>query len=206
MESNDKLERLLRQMYVEEEDMDTSSIVDEEWAKFEAEHFGENEKLRKEENEKLRKEENEKMRSPISRSLRLSFSKYQKIAAMFVGVLMLSGIVYATVHLITRSSQTAEEEQTMQSVQPSTLHPQPSTPADSTQMNPVVFENSELCTILSEMAMFYEYDIVYRNEEVKHVRLYFTWNKTKPIDDVVETFNKFERFHINRENQQLIVE
>ena len=37
MESNDKLEQLLRQMYAEE--TDTSELVDEEWKKFEAEHF-----------------------------------------------------------------------------------------------------------------------------------------------------------------------
>ena len=44
MESNDKLEQLLRQMYTREslhdDDIDTSDIVDEEWMKFEAEHFG----------------------------------------------------------------------------------------------------------------------------------------------------------------------
>ena len=37
MESNDKLEQLLRQMYAEE--TDTSEIIDEEWKKFEAKHF-----------------------------------------------------------------------------------------------------------------------------------------------------------------------
>ena len=43
MESNDKLEQLLKQMYTQEarhdEDIDTSDIIDEEWVKFEAEHF-----------------------------------------------------------------------------------------------------------------------------------------------------------------------
>ena len=43
MESNDKLEQLLKQMYAEEtlhdDDIDTSDIIDEEWTKFEAEHF-----------------------------------------------------------------------------------------------------------------------------------------------------------------------
>lgn len=39
MESNDRLEQLLRQMYAAPEDTDTSGIVDEEWAKFAAAHF-----------------------------------------------------------------------------------------------------------------------------------------------------------------------
>ena len=80
----------------------------------------------------------------------------------------------------------------------STLNPQPSTP--------IVFEDAELATILQEVATFYECETVYKNEKVKHVRLYFTWDKTKSIDEIVETFNKFERFHITRENQKLIVE
>ena len=43
MESNDKLEQLLKQMYAQEslhdDNIDTSDIIDEEWTKFEAEHF-----------------------------------------------------------------------------------------------------------------------------------------------------------------------
>ena len=40
MTSNDKLEDLLKQMYAQEDEtIDTSDIVDEEWQKFEARHF-----------------------------------------------------------------------------------------------------------------------------------------------------------------------
>ena len=40
MTSNDKLEDLLKQMYAQEEEtIDTSDIIDEEWQKFESEHF-----------------------------------------------------------------------------------------------------------------------------------------------------------------------
>ena len=84
MESNDKLEQLLKQMYSQEtlhdDDIDTSDIIDEEWTKFEAEHFG---------------GEQRKVRPP-----------FLKIAALFIGVLMLSGITYAAVHIISRSQET----------------------------------------------------------------------------------------------------
>ena len=44
MESNDKLEQLLKQMYTREslhdDYIDTSDMVDEEWTKFEAEYLG----------------------------------------------------------------------------------------------------------------------------------------------------------------------
>ena len=206
MESNDKLEQMLQQMYDQEslhdEDIDTSEIIDEEWVKFEAEHFNSVE-LRTESVESL---SGEGMAVANSKLYTLN-SKFMKIAAMFIGVLMLSGIAYAAVHII-RSQETGDRSQETTAVTNSTLPTVNSQLAesDSTAMKPIIFEDAELNTILREVATFYQCETVYKNEKVKHVRLYFTWDKTKPIDEVVETFNKFERFHITRENQKLIVE
>ena len=79
-------------------------------------------------------------------------------------------------------------------------------PADSIKQAPVVFENAELQTMLNEMATYYNYKVTFRTEAAKHIRLYFTWDKASKIEDVVATFNKFERIHINIENQTLVVE
>lgn len=198
MESNDKLEQLLRQMYAQEslhdDEIDTKDIIDEEWTKFEAEHF---------ENEKTRNEENE----TISHSLILSLSKYQKIAAMFVGVLMLSGFAFAAVQMMNNSSQKAQEEQIVatENSQPSTLNSQ-LTEQDSALDKTIVYEDTELAIILSDVATFYQAELVYKSEASKHTRLYFTWDKQQTIDDLIDTFNKFERIHITRDNQKLIVE
>ena len=180
MESNDKLEQLLRQMYAEQEDIDTSGIVDEEWAKFEAKHFG----------------------SEEVKSEKFSFLR---IAAMFIGVLMLSGIVYAAVQWWS-TSPTPSQGRYVQ-IRNSTISSNQA-PSSSEELGDTlrVFENARLDSILTEVASFYQCENVYKNEKVKHVRLYFTWDKTKSIDDVIKTFNNFERFHITRENQQLIVE
>ena len=198
MESNDKLEQLLRQMYAQEslhnDEIDTKDIIDEEWTKFEAEHF---------ENEKMKNKENE----TISHSLILSLSKYQKIAAMFVGVLMLSGFAFAAVQMMNNSSQKAQEEQIVatENSQPSTLNSQ-LTEQDSALDKTIVYEDTELAIILSDVATFYQAELVYKNETIKHIRLYFTWDKQQTIDDLIDTFNKFERIHITRDNQKLIVE
>jgi len=198
MESNDKLEQLLRQMYAQEslhdDEIDTKDIIDEEWTKFEAEHF---------ENEKMKNKENE----TISHSLILSLSKYQKIAAMFVGVLMLSGFAFAAVQMMNNSSQKAQEEQIVatENSQPSTLNSQ-LTEQDSALDKTIVYEDTELAIILSDVATFYQAELVYKSEASKHTRLYFTWDKQQTIDDLIDTFNKFERIHITRDNQKLIVE
>ena len=186
MESNDKLEQLLRQMYAKEslheEDIDTKDIIDEEWTKFEAEHFGDK-------------------RSEV-RGLRLPF---HKIAAMFVGLLMLSGIAYAAFHIAQSNSQKPQEEQTVANSQLSTVNSQLAE-QDSTLHKPIVYENVELTTILDDIATFYQMEPVYKNEATKHIRLYFTWDKKQTVDDIIDTFNKFERISITRYDKILIVE
>jgi len=135
-----------------------------------------------------------------------SFNSIKKIAAMFVGVLMLSGIAYAAVQMMGSQETTAGTQEAV--VSTSSQHLSPDAPAekDSTQLKPVVFEDAELATILSEIAAFHQYEVVFKKEECKHIRLYFTWDKKSSVDDIVDTFNKFERIHINRENKKLIVE
>ena len=73
-------------------------------------------------------------------------------------------------------------------------------------MKPVVYEDAELATILNEIATFHQCEVVYKSEAGKHIRLYFTWDQKATIDDIIGTFNKFERIHITRDNKKLIVE
>ena len=129
-----------------------------------------------------------------------------KAVAMFVGVLMISGIVYATVRLMSSSSKQENKVKTevarvAENHQQEKIQEQ----TDSTVRQVRVFEDAELSAMLSEMASYYHCEVVYQNEEVKHIRLYFTWDKQQSIDEVIEIFNRFERIHIQKENQQLIV-
>jgi hypothetical protein len=129
-----------------------------------------------------------------------------KIAAMFVGVLMLSGIAYAAVQIIRSQKSEVGSQEGVVSTNTQHLSPNTQTPADSTAIKPVVYEDAELATILNEIATFHQCEVVYKSEASKHIRLYFTWDKKAAIDDIIGTFNKFERIHITRDNKKLIVE
>jgi cytoskeletal protein RodZ len=129
-----------------------------------------------------------------------------KIAAMFVGVLMLSGIAYAAVQIIRSQESGVRSQETIVSTNTQHLSPNTQAPADSTQMKPIVYEDAELATILNEIATFHQCEVVYKSEASKHIRLYFTWDQKATIDDIIDTFNKFERIHITRDNKKLIVE
>ena len=184
MESNDKLEQLLKQMYSQEtlhdDDIDTSDIIDEEWTKFEAEHFG---------------GEQRKVRPP-----------FLKIAALFIGVLMLSGITYAAVHIISSSQETqGPKTEAIVNTKPQKASYEQAE-QDSTLQKSIVYEDAELVTILDDIATYYEVEPVYKKETSKHIRFYFTWDKKQSLDTIIDTFNKFERIHITRYDKILIIE
>ncbi len=129
-------------------------------------------------------------------------------AAMIVGVLMLSGITYAAYRTIYNvnsqhqsTTQNVEQVKLSQSANKHTVH------TDTTLLTkPIVYENVELATILNDLVAYYHVQPIYKKEASKHIRLYFTWDQTAGIDDIIDTFNMFERIHITREDHKLIVE
>ena len=188
MASNDKLEQLLEQMYAQEtlhdKDIYTSEFIDEEWTKFEAEHF------------------------PSTNAGTVRDKRFfLKIAASFIGILLISGIAYAAVHFIRSQASAGRSEETLAitSPRPTTADAQLAE-QDSTLMQPIVFEDAELVTILDDIATFYQVEPVFKKEDSKHIRLYFTWNKKQDLDTIIDTFNKFERIHITRYDKILIIE
>ena len=161
----------------------SAGLKDEEWQKFSMTHDA----------------------GSDDRIIRRHFS-LSKIAALFIGVLMLSGIAYAAYRMAYHAGEDSQKPVQEMPIANSPQQVLIEEPADSIKQAPVVFENAELQTMLNEMATYYNYKVTFRTEAAKHIRLYFTWDKASKIEDVVATFNKFERIHINIENQTLVVE
>ena len=165
MTSNDKLEDLLRQMYAQEDEtVDTSDIVDEEWQKFEARHFA-------------------PKRRPWG---------WMQIAAAFIGLLMLSGIAYAAVHIVSSNrSQQAE------------------TAADTTAADSIpqtrIFENAPLDEMITEIAQYYNKVADIESEEAHELRLYYKWEPKDALEDVVADLNHFDHVSLAIEDDKLIV-
>lgn len=131
----------------------------------------------------------------------------KKIAAMFIGVLMIAGVTFATVHIMRRSGGGISKSPIQEMRMSATSQHKDTLEVDSAVVtSPVIFEDAELAAILGEISAFYQVQTVYQKEESKHIRLYFTWDKQSSIDDVIDTFNKFERIHITRDDKKLIVE
>ena len=126
-----------------------------------------------------------------------------KIAAMFVGIILLSGITYAAVHIIRgqEPEDTKQENVVVAKVQPAVANRQQS---DSDSIR--TFVNTELEQILSELADHYHVDVDFRNEQTRHIRLYTKWDTTAPLSQMIDRLNNFERINIRQTEKHLIAE
>lgn len=126
-----------------------------------------------------------------------------KIAAMFAGIILLSGLTFAAVHIIRgqESVERSQQEVVAAKPQPTAVDRQQSE-SDTIR----TFENAELQQILGELADHYHLDVDYRNEQARHIRLYTKWNTTAPLSQMIEKLNGFEKVSIRQTPNQIIAE
>lgn len=140
-----------------------------------------------------------------------------KMAASIIGIVFLSGVAFAAaIHggwfKATSSSvnenakKLALQTSASQAVDNDSLKEASKEKKDSLDLKPVVFDNAELGTILSQLSAFYHVKVEYANAEAQHVRLYFNWNKTKTLEQNLEILNAFDRIQVTYEAGVLKVE
>jgi len=134
---------------------------------------------------------------------------WMQIAAAFIGLLMLSGIAYAAIHIVSSSRSQQAEVQAGRNQGDRSLDsdgkavdqgPVPLIP------EPKTFENVPLKDITAELASFYHIAIEVRNAETAVLRLYYPWNPQMPLRQVVEELNRFEKVHLTLTSDTLIIE
>ena len=181
MTSNDKLEDLLKQLYAQEEEtIDTSEIIDEEWKKFEARHF-----------------------APKHKSW-----GWMQIAAAFVGVLMLSGIAYAAISIVHRGHADEVEtpvEQTIAAKPSQEIHETPVAGQKENADSIRIFTDKPLDELVNELATYYNKVAEIHDAEAHDVRLYYKWNRNNRAEDVIGELNHFDHVNLSIENDKLIV-
>ena len=161
--------------------------------------------------EKLRvKSEESSSKHEVARadsSLFTLHSSFKKVAAILISIITISGLAFAAIHFVrNHEGKPAETEQPAATVEARTADAARQ-PADTTvSMQPVVFDNVTLDSILPQIARHYGYTVDFRNEQPKSLRLYFTWNPQDSIQKVTEKMNLFEQFRVVLEEQTIIIE
>ena len=133
---------------------------------------------------------------------------WMQIAAAFIGLLMLSGIAYAAIHIVSssRSQQAEVQDTTAVAHRGSAPAARLASHEGPTSCEPKTFENVPLKDIATELASFYHIAIEVRTAEAAALRLYYPWNPQMPLRQVVEELNRFEKVHLTLTNDTLIIE
>ena len=137
-------------------------------------------------------------------SVQSSF-QLRKFAAMFVGILMLSGIAFAAIHIISHSDSHKEKD-TVAVSNASPLTRQSPLPQDTIAApQPKLYENVPLGEIFEELSAYYNVKVVYQNEDAPRLRLFYQWKPEYKLEKVVEMLNNFEWLQLELENDTLYV-
>ena len=144
-----------------------------------------------------------------------TYRNRMKIAASIVGIIFLSGVALAAIHNgwlgFSTSDKTADNKAAKEQMATTQVLPNDSLRAataenkDSLDMKPVVFDDAELGTILTQLSGFYHVKVEYVDAGAQHIRLFFNWNKTKTLEQNLEILNAFDRIQIEYINGTLVV-
>ncbi|MBQ9524011.1 MAG: hypothetical protein IJR69_02690, partial [Bacteroidaceae bacterium] len=122
-----------------------------------------------------------------------------KIAATFIGILMMSGIAFAAIHIIRNFSNAGiEPQKTIQETTIATPHQLPADTLKTDTIPPKVvrYDEATLEQILTEMPEYYGLTLNWKSEAAKTLRLFYIWNKQQSAVEAIRSMNSFERIRL----------
>lgn len=172
---------LLKQAMIWENSRKSTVNVDAEWQRFSGQHIADSKPRR----------------------------GWLKVAAVFLGVLFVSGITFAAIHIVRMVN--SQKSQTVQTEQPMTAKASTTIPADTVKTDTIApkiirYDEATLQKILTDMGEYYRLRVELRNEDAKTLRLFFQWNQRQEASKVLEQLNMFERIHLVLNDSTIIAE
>lgn len=140
----------------------------------------------------------------------LQHLSWSKIAAVFVGILLVSGVAYAAIVL----NKNPSEKQVSQKAQigrvitdkaAKSIDTETTDTDTTTTQKGQSFDNVELQTILDDISSYYKLKVVYNSDKSRHLRLHFYWDKSKDAETIVESLNHFENVNITLTDSKIDV-
>ena len=135
---------------------------------------------------------------------------WMKIAASFIGVLLVSGITFAAIHIVRTVSN--PQPQPTQAEQTISAKPAPALPTDSiktdtvSNIQPIVFDNITLDKMLPQIAAYYNKEVEFQNADARQFRFYFVWKQEETLEAVLHRLNLFESITVEQKDNKIIVE
>lgn len=210
--ADDEMRQLVEQLAFSKRAIKQSQLtndtpdVDNEWEQFAASHAEELDALDRSAGlGDACQSEHETSAKPLM--IKRLFS-HSKIAASFIGVLLASGIAFATIQIVrnikTSKPQTVKTEQAA-AVSPAASLPTDTIMADTIPSEPCVFNNVPLDSMLTTIAAAHGVQVKFENDAVRELRFHFVWKRKDSLSRVVEKLNTFEAVNIAQEDKKLVV-
>ena len=134
----------------------------------------------------------------------------KKMAASFIGVLLVSGMAFAAIHIVRMVN--SHKAETVQTEQPASYKPSTALPADTvktdtaTTVQPVVFDNVPLENMLTEIAAYYHAEVSFLNDDARQLRFHFVWKHEDGLRHAIDKLNRFESLNVRLDENKIIVE
>ena len=221
--ADDEMRQLVQQLgiakraFKHDELVDDTPDVEAEWEKFAASHTNELTNAARAEGKlactmPCKEEEDDSELDALNEGEHkprfLAFFAPHKIAASFIGVLLASGIAFAAIQIVrninTSKTQQPTTEQTAD-IEPVISLPADTVKADTITVEPYIFNNVPLDSMLTAIAVAHNMQVEFENEAARHLRLHFVWKREDSLSRVVEKLNTFEAVNIVEEDKTLVV-
>ena len=133
---------------------------------------------------------------------------WMKIAASFVGIMLVSGITFAAIQIVRYAQQhTPRTEEVINTTKPASTTTSDTLPTDTTAVSqPIIYDNIPLEKMLSEISAHYDAKVTFVNDEARGLRFRFVWDPQKGIGQVVSDLNQFERLTVTLKDDVITVE
>ena len=127
----------------------------------------------------------------IHSSGKASAHRWLRIAAMFAGVMLMAGIIFAAIRLVSMKRQASGSTEVPTLAQESA--------------SPVYFDNVSLDSILTVVSAHYRKAVTFRNEAPRNMKLIMTWQPDAPLTDFLDRLNTFDGLSLRVENDTIFV-
>lgn len=123
--------------------------------------------------------------------------RWLRVAAMFVGMMILFGIMFAAVHLMKHQESEVSTTFVKTNSHPSTI--------DSQITAPVRFEDVRLDSILAIVSARYDKAVLFNNNKAKAMKFIITWEPNAPLASFIDALNMFDGLQLTLESDTIIV-
>lgn len=120
------------------------------------------------------------------------------VAAIFVGIILVSGIAIAAIHFSRSSSVQVSQSGD------NTLAVQSQSPVEESR-DEASFNNIRLDSLLGIVATHYGCTVVYRDEQPRSLRISTTWNQSQPLSSFVGLLNELDGLRLTTEGDTIFV-